>query len=134
MPMSRFSGGRNTPSAVRRVGHAADADRAAVDAVQARRCSCSVVVLPQPDGPSSVRNLPRGMLNEMSSTARSLPNHFDQALHLDVAVARRPAGLVVLAAHAVSASRPATRRKMKTQASSTTVCAIDSAEVSVSFS
>src|SRR5215813_13444525 len=35
----------------------------------------SVVVLPQPEGPSRVRNLPRGMLNEISFTAISLPNN-----------------------------------------------------------
>ena len=97
----------------------------------------SVVVLPQPEGPSSVRNLPRGMLNETPSTARSLPNHLTRLLHLDVAAGydlglhdAGPAPRI----HAVNASRPATRRNTRTQTSSTTVWAIDSAAVSDSFS
>src|SRR6266511_1047395 len=36
----------------------------------------SVVVFPQPDGPSSVANDPRGTSKEMSSTADTPPNIF----------------------------------------------------------
>src|SRR5712691_8594517 len=37
----------------------------------------SVVVFPQPEGPSSVANDPRGTSNEMSSTAAVPPNRFE---------------------------------------------------------
>jgi hypothetical protein len=38
--------------------------------------SRSVVVLPEPEGPSSEKNSPGAMVNVMPSTARTSPNRF----------------------------------------------------------
>src|SRR6266508_1273035 len=51
----------------------------------------SVVVFPQPDGPSSVANAPRGISNEMSSTAIVSPNVFVTCSRLRCTVPSPPA-------------------------------------------
>ena len=54
-------------------GLGAEADRARRSACSARRMQREVVVLPQPDSPTSERVSPRRMLKLTSSTARTWP-------------------------------------------------------------
>ena len=60
----------------------------------------SVVVLPQPDGPSSEKNSPGAISRSMPSTATSSPKRFSSSTSVDAPAAGRPVGsLRVVAGH-----------------------------------
>ena len=59
---------------------AAKQDPTRRSAARSRRSSASVVVLPQPDGPSSEKNSPEWTSSETPSTARTVPNRFSRSM------------------------------------------------------
>ena len=115
------------------VDEPADADAAAVDAVQAgdahQRRGLAATGGAEQGEELAARNAKRNIVHRPV-----VAEPFDQALHLDVAGGMAVHHATAVCLHAVSASRPATRRNTMTQINSTTVCAIDSAAVSGSFS
>src|SRR5438093_13279732 len=67
-----------------------------------------VVVLPEPLGPSSVKNSPDATVREMSSTARTAPNVLDTATSSSSA----PGGAVMRSTHPVASAFPQARPKL----------------------
>ena len=79
MPMPRRSGGTATPAAVSLSARPARSMRPALG-ISSPAIMRSVVVLPHPDGPSSVINSPFSISRSRLRTAWKSPNRFSIAL------------------------------------------------------